>query len=403
MADTELREFTFVDMVLHRERPQEKYRSRKEEEKISTYWGQRKLAMEEITFLTINWLNSIKNPIVVYAGAAPGEHTPFLSTLFPQATFHLYDPAKFKIRETEKIKIYQTYFTDEIAKQWSKRDDVFFISDIRTADVGKAEAKYGEEKGKLVVELDIITDQINQMRWVDIMRPVKASLKFRVPYTDRWSTCLLDKYQDLIEDYQIDCINIQNGIFRYLAGTVFIQAWAPPTSTEGRLVLEPPKKGPLPMFNWDMYEIEDMFFFHNTIEREQYRYLNPITNDATILEAGLENDYDGTYEAFVFKTYLYRFGGSSAITVENVYKLVRTLDKVIHEHHKGDVSSLEVLRQMDVKIATIAKREFVRKVRKHTEEEPEEESKEPEEEPEKPRKIIKQPKNLPQGSRRRKK
>src|SRR5437588_8435378 len=58
------------------------------------HWGQRKLLNSEIDFLT-NHTDSKTNYICVYAGAADGQHMPYLSSLFKNISFHLYDPAKF--------------------------------------------------------------------------------------------------------------------------------------------------------------------------------------------------------------------------------------------------------------------------------------------------------------------
>jgi hypothetical protein len=79
-------------------------------------------------------MNNKDKPIVVYAGAAPGNHIPILSDLFPEIEFHLYDPAPFKINPSNKIKIYNQYFLDKDALDWKNKDNVYFISDIRTSD-----------------------------------------------------------------------------------------------------------------------------------------------------------------------------------------------------------------------------------------------------------------------------
>jgi cap2 methyltransferase len=43
---------------------------------------------------------------VVYAGAAPGMHIQYLSNLFPNHNFHLYDPNEIKVKATEHVHIY---------------------------------------------------------------------------------------------------------------------------------------------------------------------------------------------------------------------------------------------------------------------------------------------------------
>ena len=66
----------------------------------TTHIGQRKLLMTEVLFLS----KCAKiNDTIVYAGAAPGLHIPFLQSLFAnkRLKYELYDPRAFGIPETE--------------------------------------------------------------------------------------------------------------------------------------------------------------------------------------------------------------------------------------------------------------------------------------------------------------
>lgn len=130
--------FCLDDLNINKNSGRTPYRRRTNEEKMSIHWGQRKLLMSEIQFFTLYWdPKVIPNPLCVYAGAASGVHIGILSKMFPSFTFHLYDPSKFEIKETDKIKIFtgpdQGYFTDEVAQKYAGRNDIFFISDIRTS------------------------------------------------------------------------------------------------------------------------------------------------------------------------------------------------------------------------------------------------------------------------------
>src|SRR5579872_1380700 len=116
--------------------PQLPYHRRKDEVKKAVHWGQRKLLLSEIEFLTLFWDPfKVPKPVIVYAGAASGGHIPLLSMMFPAAELHLYDPSPFVISETPKIKIYRQLFLDDDARKWANRKDVFLISDIRSADL----------------------------------------------------------------------------------------------------------------------------------------------------------------------------------------------------------------------------------------------------------------------------
>ena len=132
------KEYTQEDLFLNPNDPEMAYRRRKDENKGSIAWGQRKLFLVLIQFLSLFWdPKKVSKPVVVYAGAAPGTNIGIVSQLFPEIVFHLYDPAPFKVKSNPHIHLYQQYFTNEDAKQWSGRDDVYFISDIRTADYEK--------------------------------------------------------------------------------------------------------------------------------------------------------------------------------------------------------------------------------------------------------------------------
>ncbi|KAL9657222.1 hypothetical protein ABK040_011444 [Willaertia magna] len=123
-------EFTKTNRLLKETDPSDSYRSRKTELKSTLHWGQRKLLMSEIEFLTEF---GFPNATVVYAGAAP----------------------------------------DELAAKYSNKD-VLFISDIRTAEPGHM----SEEE----VEKCVKWDNEAQMNWHKLIKPRKSMLKFRLPY-----------------------------------------------------------------------------------------------------------------------------------------------------------------------------------------------------------------------------
>jgi cap2 methyltransferase len=129
--------------ILDNRFPVLKYRPRRPDEDRSTvHFGQRKLHLSEIEFLTnickeISEIN--KKITLIYAGAAPGTHISKLSSMFPFIDFVLVDPAEFIVKPTERIKIIQDYFTDSMAKQMLseyKNNLRLFISDIRVSGPG---------------------------------------------------------------------------------------------------------------------------------------------------------------------------------------------------------------------------------------------------------------------------
>ena len=328
--------FNMEDLTLNDITKRMGYRRRREEEKKGIHWGQRKLLLSEIEFLTICWNpTTVPNPLCVYAGAAPGTHIPILSMLFPSIVFHLYDPREFSIKATDKITIYQEYFTDDVAQRYANRSDVFFICDIRTACYSDIETKklssFGIRKfdnrgnpignqqlirkahkeAQVENEDQIWVDMTMQQNWVMIMNPEEAFLKFRLPYA----------------------LDGKDRIVQYLQGMVYWQAWAPQTSTETRLKPFRNASGVYEAKDWSILEYEEWCFYHNVVEREQTKYLNPLTNTtAPIDPPELLNDYDSTAEAYILKLYYEKFA------VQDTYPGIsnqQTLDKL-----KSDVVNL---------------------------------------------------------------
>lgn len=143
---------TALPLLLHPRAPASIYRRRQDEEKSVVHWGQRKLLMSEVAFLTMMGCsptsrdlassaealdasqsssrsvsrpdtvthNAITNSLstilslgsadhartacscntawLLYAGAAPGTHISLLAALYPRVRFVLVDPAPFKCR-----------------------------------------------------------------------------------------------------------------------------------------------------------------------------------------------------------------------------------------------------------------------------------------------------------------
>lgn len=303
--------FTREQLQVQPSDPMREYYSRRERGEdigLTLHWGQRKLLINEIEFLTYFWNpEEVPNPIIVYAGAASGIHIPIIPDLFSEIhEMHLYDPAKFAIRETDKIKIHNDYFTDEIAKEWSGRDDVFFVSDIRVRP-GAYEQFTPEENERMIVE-----DNQRQRRWVELMQPVQAHLKFRTPFPVSE------------EFYKLD----------YFQGDIFYQPWAPVTSTETRLVPHYTLEKSNKIYKtkvWDSIVHEEQLFYHNTINRSYPLYSNFFLeqpNEIPIDPPELLNDYDSVAEAFILRDYLRKYKRRSNVIA--VSKLSKFLTKMLN-------------------------------------------------------------------------
>ena len=223
--------------------------------------GQRKLLLGEIYFLTK--YGNLSNH-VVYAGAASGQHIPFLSQLFPNHIFHLWDPAPFAIKSNDKIFINNNYFTNEVAELYKDKSPLF-ICDIRS---GSESMKFEEFEAEV--------DKNNQMqrKWIEIINPKMSMVKFRVPY------------------------GISNSnAYEYLNGEICIQAWAPPFSGETRLITDGKSKR--------IYrEYEAKMHYVNIVIRPYVKY-----NSLLVLHGvnGISNSFDCSYEIYIWILYAKKF------------------------------------------------------------------------------------------------
>ena len=257
------------------------YKRRMREVKTVIHWGQRKLLMSEIEFLT---LYSSSSQMVVYAGAAPGTHIAFLSDMFPHLHFYCVDPAPFTVKETEKITTVQALFTDEMA-QWlgEEHPGMLFISDIRSAD-------YERDNGE-VIEEKVQRDMVMQKEWHIRMKPMHIMFKFRLPWTA--------------------------GVTSYLDGDVYLPVWGPITTTETRLIT---KKNTLAEVEYDHKKYEEQLFYFNTVTRPAL-----YEHDVTRAE-GIDHCYDCRAEVHILSSYLESFKG---VTRDNMAKKVGRLSQRI--------------------------------------------------------------------------
>lgn len=280
--------------------------------KMSVPWGQRKLALALIQFLTRYWdPNAVPKPQLVYIGSAPGVGIDYTKYLFPQFEYWLYDPRPTNVKGPN-VHVIQDFFTDETAKEWAGRDDVFIVSDIRRdVDVFNDSSDEIEEK--------IVADMRLQEGWYDTIRPVAAHLKFRLPYTS-------GRYTHL----------------KYPEGIVYKRIWGPRSTTEGGFVPTGYKK-----IDWDVKVYEEQMFYQNVYVRGRQRYNNPFTGKVEPIGEGLLNDYDSVGEVLIFMDYLRKAGVEP--TRKNTLALVKGLQKHIQGGRAGAIT-LDDLRRDPIAI-----------------------------------------------------
>ena len=254
-----------------------KYRSRKNEFKPALHWGQRKLLLSEIEFLT---LYGDLSKTVLYVGAADGKHIAYLSHLFPEHKFMLYDPNKFDecLYTVENIKIFQQFFTDKDVDQYAGKD-VLFISDIRNMpDNYVKKFTIDEDDMNDDIESNVKEDMEMQRKWYEKMLPIAAMFKFRLPYTP--------------------------GKTEYFDGDIMYQAWAPPTSTETRMLIDTrkvynPETKQFKMKLFDNTEYESILYRFNRCTRSQ-----KFPDFSECFTPGIYKSYDLVAEYAIVHNYL---------------------------------------------------------------------------------------------------
>ena len=207
----------------------------------SEHWGQRKLLMTEVYFLTVS--QAKPGDLVIYVGAASGQHIVFLSNLFPNIEFHLYDPEPFakQVKEYSKshphiMKLFERKFEDEDAQQYSKNFDkskILFLSDIRSSHIDDEHPELDDRELHISLEMKL------QQTWASIISPRKAMFKFRLRFN-----CKPEQFTD------------------YFDGQVIYQPWARLESAELRLITDCKSQK---QYYDNMYE--KIMVYHNRIRR----------------------------------------------------------------------------------------------------------------------------------------
>lgn len=285
------------EFFLKEEDPREKYQQgfEKEMKFLSAEWGQRKLLMTEL-FLLLNYYPKLKSSShLVYVGAGPGIHIPFIAKIFKEITFHLYD-LKFSFVPFPNTVFYKKFFDDDEAYKWRGKQCIF-LSDIRDPKF-KEEGRYEEQMEKYVAE-----DMRKQMGWVEIIRPSLFMLKFRLPY-----------YLE----------NSSDKTFKYLDGQILKQPYTKLSSTETRLIGTDVKYK-----TYDFSKYVQQMFYHNRRIRTEQKFENPFTGINPLWPPELLNDYDSVYEIFVLFKLLERLG--EEVNAKNVKRASRVITYYLNQ------------------------------------------------------------------------
>lgn len=198
-------------------------------------YGQLKMFCVILLFFT-KIIDKNKKYNVVYPGSAHGDNILLLSNMYPNINWYLIDPGTFNKKlynHNNIIEIKNEFFLDETAHYYHnklKNDNriLLFISDIRIS----------------TDENDVMMDNESQIRWHKILNPRYSYLKFRCPYD-------IKKYN-------------------YYKGKIYIQPYAPQSSTETRILLGEN----LIEKEYDTKEYNGKLFYHNRILRPSHYNCN---------------------------------------------------------------------------------------------------------------------------------
>lgn len=310
--------------------------------------GQRKLFLTEIMFMN-KYYKRLKNkhPIVIYTGAAPSNKTYLLHQLYPDAKFILIDPNAFNLfikktgdsHRTRKVRDIVHLYTNKKFKylgnsvninreKWvdfiEKTDTykIFIIEDLMTNELSEILTPLGKKNNMIFlsdirlsqfrknspVDLDFIYDMSIQYNWINIMKPKLWMLKFKMPYYTTDNADIIFKNKNLPHikeafEYSkklgIDFLkNYYDNKFIYLKGGVYIQPWAPPKSTESRLIgIDTNIK------EYNISRYENKFFYYNLIQRGFVMHHNNYVDK----NMGFDYCNDCSLEAKIWETYVELF------------------------------------------------------------------------------------------------
>ena len=289
--------------------------------KVMTKFGQRKLLISEIQFLT-----HFEGNFVIYVGSACGIHIKYLVALFPEKIFYLIDssPHDRDLSALPNVIIQSTLFTNDlidiILAEFIEHDivvskDVLFISDIRSQNAIPTKNHNGQQD----LEDSVLTDMNLQMDWVLKLKPAHALLKFRLPYIVGMS----------------EYVDTKNTI-RYLDGIILKQIYSPEQSSECRLIASYDSKlDSYPMTTYDCRLYENQMYFYNRYSRirrvyipdEIFNNVKKFRHDKIILRRA-----ELSFECDVWKEYLEIFRKIDA-TPTRIVRLINDLTKSMFESY----------------------------------------------------------------------
>ena len=164
--------------------------------------------------------------------------------------------------------IFQDIFDIPEAKYFAnilKNINFAFISDIRSREENE-------------INSDVFKNLVQQYVWTHILKPNVYKVKFRFTFQGSLDADSLNVIKDYEEYLDFNPVQeYRKGVMTYLPGEIFIQPWAPVSSTETRLIgnSDDLKKNNI-IYNESEYN--NKFFYYNTFLRPWVMHENEYIN-----------------------------------------------------------------------------------------------------------------------------
>ncbi len=308
------------------------------------HWGQVKLLYSEMECLVkISKKMPLKDLLVVYVGAAPGDHTPLLLKLFPEINMLLYGPNQFNkdlikhnrvIIKTGEAGWFNDDKVDEVKKIAGGRK-ILYISDIR----------------REVDEKEILVDNVNQQNWGILMDADFMLLKLRMPYLNKEEYSLLNYNRDKIDKLvTVDESNKHNDSMLYLDGTIYTQLYPKVKSTETRLYVE--KQGKYKLKHYSIYHYDRVLSYYNFYIRPKlFKYQQSTELKHHIL--GADDSYDTVGEYYLFYKYLKNYKKETDLHNKTIH-MINNMMTMFNRESKKSLITLHI-RQYQYEFDSILK------------------------------------------------
>ena len=207
-------------------------------------WGQLKMFLVTLFFLMKKIELSDKEVHIIYAGSATGDNILLLCQLFPNTRWYLIDPRKHN---------------KELYKKMENKDQIYEIIEGYFIREGTEDDK-------------VLANQESNANWHKIIQPDYSYFKFRCGYESETN-------------------------YNYYEGIIYVQFYAPQSSTETRILFEKELKPCV----YNINEYQGKLLYFNRIIRPSYH--KSLIKDNNLFD----HCYDCVYFGYIIKNYIEKF------------------------------------------------------------------------------------------------